>query len=509
MSVIDQFGATWTKFSLQQKVTMSVIFLAVLGSLIYLPFMVKTPEYGVLFSNISDQDAGQVVAKLKADSVPYKLGPGSKSILVPEDKVHETRLQMAMVNLPGGPVGFELFDKTNLGISDFVQELNYQRALQGELARTIMQLEEVEQARVHIVMPKESVFIEDQKEPTASIVMKMRSATAMGKKQIQGIVHLVASSVPGLKPGNITVIDNQGNVLSMGAGDDSMASLSSTQYEMVQNVEKYLESKSQTLLDKVLGPQKSIVRISVDLDFTQIKTEKETFDPEGVIRSEQVTSVNSSGGAGSEDETANNGTYSKDENVNNYEVGKTVQQIVQEVGDVKRMSVAVVVDGKYKTSEANPEEKTYIPRNDEELQKLTDLVQESVNFSIDRGDEIKVQNIPFDTSYQDELKKELDESEKKAKSSRRNEFVMNAAVKGGKFLALALVILLGLKKIADMRPKGGTAEGGVAAASGSAPVAAPGIPATQGMSFSPAPGGAPNPEADKIANNIKKTWLTS
>ncbi len=498
--MIDQFAATWARFSMQQKMTIGVLFIAVLGSLVYLPFMIRTPDYGVLFSNVGDQDAGQVIAKLKADGVPYKLGPGGKSILVPEDKVHETRLQMAMVNLPGGTVGFELFDKTNLGISDFVQELNYQRALQGELSRTIMQLEEVEQARVHIVMPKESVFIEDQKEPTASVVLKMRSSLTMGRKQIQGIVHLVASSVPSLKPGNVTVIDNQGNVLSIGSGDDSIASLSSTQYEMVQNVEKYMESKAQTMLDKVLGPQRSIVRVSVDLDFSQIKTEKETFDPDAVVRSEQTTSINSSGGAGGEEETENNGTYNKDETVNNYEVGKTVQQIVQEVGDIKRMSVAVVLDGKYKASEANPEEKTYIPRNDEEIQKLTDLVQQSVNFNIDRGDEIKIQNIPFDTTYQDELRKELDESEKKAKAAHRNDFIMNSAVKAGKFIALALVILLGLKKIADMRPKGGTAESGAFA---SATAAAPGI--APGMAGG---GGATNPEADKIADNIKKTWLT-
>jgi len=256
------------------------------------------PDYRVLYSNLSEGDAAAVVSKLKEMKIPYRLEGAGHSILIPAGQVYETRLQLATSGLPqGGGIGFEIFDRTNIGMTDFVQHLNYQRALQGELSRTINQFSEVETSRVHLSLPRKSLFVEDQKEARASVILKLKQGRSLGRSQVQGIVHLVASSAEGLNPTNITVVDTQGHLLSEPGDSDPMARLGQSQWEFKTNLEKTLEKRVQTMLEKAVGENRVIVRVSADLDFKQIEETEETFDPETpAVRSEQRSEEKTKGG---------------------------------------------------------------------------------------------------------------------------------------------------------------------------------------------------------------------
>ena len=266
------------------------------GSLIYWN---NRPDYQVLFTNLSQEDGGEILAKLKEKKIQYQLTNNGTTILISRDQVYDTRITLAAEGLPkGGGVGFEVFDRTNLGTTDFVQKLNYQRALQGELSRTIKQIKEVEQARVHIVTPKESLFVEEQKKPTASVFIKTRSGMTLGAPQVEGIVHLVASAIEGLEPGNITVIDTSGKILSKRVEAGLIGQLTTGQLEYQRNIEEGLKKKIQGMLEEVLGLNKAIARVSTEIDFQEINIIEESYNPTPVIRSEQRSAEKSSSATG-------------------------------------------------------------------------------------------------------------------------------------------------------------------------------------------------------------------
>ncbi|MBI5213987.1 MAG: flagellar M-ring protein FliF [Nitrospirae bacterium] len=250
-------------------------------------------DFQVLYSNLGQEDAGQVVTKLKEMKIPYKVE--GNIIYVPSNRVYELRLELAAQGIPqGGGVGFEIFDKTQIGVTEFVQRLNYIRAIQGELTRTIRQLSEVEQARVHIAIPERTIFTEKEEKPTASIVLKLRAGRVLNQGQIGGIVHLVSSSVEGLQPQNITVIDNMGNLLSMPAAGDAVAD--SKQLEYQKSVDKEYESKLQSMLEGIVGRGKAIIRVATKINFTQIERTEEKFDPDTIaVKNEQRTQEKSIG----------------------------------------------------------------------------------------------------------------------------------------------------------------------------------------------------------------------
>jgi flagellar M-ring protein FliF len=282
---LNQLFASPSQRRLVLVMVVVILSLAGFGSLI---FWNQQPDFQVLFSNLTQEDMGEMVGKLKEKKIPYQLSSDGKAILVPRDQVYEIRLTLAGEGLPkGGGVGFEVFDRTNLGATDFVQKLNYQRALQGELARTIRQIKEVEQARVHIVTPRESLFVEDRKKPTASVFVKTRSGMSLAPAQVEGIVHLVASSVEGLDFGSITVVDTSGNILSKRADTSPIGQLTSSQLEYQRNIEEGLKKKVQGMLEGILGMNKAITRVATDIDFQEVSIIEETYDPKAVIRSEQ------------------------------------------------------------------------------------------------------------------------------------------------------------------------------------------------------------------------------
>lgn len=365
-------------------------------------------EFKKVYSNLSREDISAIVEILEKQKIPYKLESNETVVLVPEDRVSRVRLMLASEGQPrGGKVGFEIFDKTDFGTTEFVQQLNYQRALQGELARTIKDIEQVQDAKVLIVMPKDSVFVEDTKPPSASVFLKLRGKISQDK--VRAVVHLVASAIEDLTPELVTVIDSNGKVLSNGMPNDENSEINS-QLKYKLEYEKNMAGRIQTMLEGIVGPGKAIVRVAADMDFSQIDVNEELFDPDAqVIRSRQtiadniekkndtenkISSVNPLGqgiGAGGKSEKKEH----QDDTIN-YEISKTIRITQKPVGTVQRLSVAAVLDGKYTWEKVDGgRKKVFTARTDEELSQFMTIVRQTMGYSADREDQVTVQSISF------------------------------------------------------------------------------------------------------------------
>ncbi|MCK5232411.1 MAG: flagellar M-ring protein FliF, partial [Desulfobulbaceae bacterium] len=287
--MLQQIFMTIKGMTLFQKMVGGAIVFAVLAGFMGLVASDSSVGHKVLYSGLTQEDAADVVTFLRDQRVPYKLSEDGAAIMVPAELVHETRLNLAGAGLPhGGGVGFEVFDKTSFGTTDFVQRLNYQRALQGELARTIRQFHQVKEARVHIATPKDSVFIEDEKPTTASISVRLHSREKLSQHQVKSIVNLVACAVPGLSTDNITVVDTAGRLLFRKDGSEE-ALLSASQLEYQQKFENGLRSKIESILQEIVGINRAQARVTAEIDFNRMEQTEDIYDPEGqVIRSEQL-----------------------------------------------------------------------------------------------------------------------------------------------------------------------------------------------------------------------------
>jgi len=395
---------------LSRKLLMACILLAAMGALAGMLVWSHTVDFQMAYANVAPEDAAQIVEKLKEQKIAYRVFANGTGIMVPADKVYEVRLSMAGSGIPrGGTVGFEIFDETKFGISQFVQKLNYQRALQGELARTIKQFREVVDARVMIVMPKESVFVEETKPPSASVLLKTRSRLSQDK--VAAVVHLVSSAVEDLTPNRVTVVDSTGKVLSAGVPEEQAPeNMASKQLEYKLAYEQNLSRRIQTMLEPVVGEGKVIVRASADMDFSQVDVNEEIFDPEvQVVRSRQNSAEDSdrksvpAAGASSVN-PAHSATAKETSDVNkrqdetvNYEINRTVRRTVQPVGAVKRLSVAVVLDGNYvtETDKTGNVGRKYVARSQEELDPFVKVVKQAMGFNADREDQVTVESFPF------------------------------------------------------------------------------------------------------------------
>jgi len=403
---------------------------------------VNSVSYSTLYSDLEPSEAGEISEYLTEQNIPFQLAEGGKTISVPSDDVYKVRISLASQGLPrSGNVGYSIFDQSNLGMTEFLQNLNFRRALEGELMRTIMQLSDVQAARVHIVMPKDRLFSKDQKAATASVVLKLRRPAGLSKSQLAGITHLVASSVEGLKPENISIIDYNGNLLTSQNASDVLAGLSSSQLEVRKNVESYLEKKAQSMLDGVIGAGKSIVRVTAELDFQQVETTSEIYDPNSpVIRSEEKTEETKQIADKTEEVTETSDDSRVETSITNYEINKTVEHIVNSIGNVKRLSIAFLVDGIYKEV-ANAEgvmEMIYEPRSQEDLDRIAAIVKNAVGFDSDRNDQIEVMNIAFDN-------KSMQFEQDKLDQIYQQEFYYEIAKKVGMVL-LAVLAFLYLRK---------------------------------------------------------------
>lgn len=440
---------TFKNWPLRNKAIFFIALSLSLTALIATFSWMQRVDFQLLFSNLSEEDAGLIVQRLKEMKIPYKASNGG--IMVPADKVHELRLQLATQGLPqGGGIGFEVFDKTNFAMTDFVQKLNYRRALQGELARTIRALSEVEQSRVHISVPERSIFAREDERPKASVLIKLKQGRRLSESQVQGIVHLVASSVEGLDPKDVTVIDSKGEMLT--SAETNILGLSNSQIEFQKNYEREIENKITTLLEPVVGKGKVRVKAVATMDFTRIEKTEERYDPDSqVIRSEQrFTEKSLSGGSGGVPGVGSNlpnkspllssplkGQSEKKNETINYEISKIISHTVNTPGEIKRISAVVLVDGIY-TAQEGVKEKKYTPRSEEDLKKIEEIVKRAIGFNQERGDDVKVVNMPFETVTEEELpapKKEI------------MPYVLTVAKYAVPLIAVALLFLLVIRPL--------------------------------------------------------------
>lgn len=413
------------RFDARQKMAAGAAFALAVAIVIGAWLWAKEPPYAVLFSNLNDQDGGQIVTLLKQQNVLYKHAETGNTILVPANVVHDVRLRLASQGLPkGGLVGFEVMENQKLGISQFAEQINYQRGLEGELARSIQTLEAVRQARVHLAIPKQTAFLRDEQKPSASVLVSLGTMQTLDKRQIAGILHLVSSSVPQLKPENVSVIDQNGNLISQTTDPDKQAGLDPTQLKYAKEIEAQYIKRVEAILEPVLGKNNFRAQVTAEIDFSHIDQVAESYKPnptpETAIRSQQTAESNQSGpqamgvpgaltnqppvpatapltnpqvGGGAGGGGAGAGPYTRNATIN-YEVDKTVRHTRGVPGIVSRLSVAVAVNFK-----PGPEVKgkpgAIKPPSEEEMKRINDLVRDAVGFSQARGDSISVAAASF------------------------------------------------------------------------------------------------------------------
>lgn len=413
--------AVFSRMTTSQKLgTLAAVAFAIalfVGGLLW----ASEPPYGVVFANLSEKDGGQIVAALEQQNVPYKISGGGTAIMVPADRVHDVRLRLASQGLPkGGLVGFEVMDTQKLGVSQFAEQINYQRALEGELARSIQSLGAVKGARVHLAIPKQSAFLRDEQKPTASVLVALHAGRRLEPSQIAGIVHLVSSSVPRLTPSSVSVIDQDGNLVSE-PGAAKLAGLDASQIKYVRDIEQEYKQRVESILAPMVGTNNVRAQVTADIDFSQTEQLAETYKPnpapQTAIRSQQTAESGSNAGNGAVgvpgaltnqppvpatapitnppvagSSTGNSQSplnFSKNATIN-YEVDKTVRHTKGAPGTIRRLAVAVVINHKQDPAKSKSQ-----PLSDSELKQATALAQEAVGFSKERGDTVNVANVSF------------------------------------------------------------------------------------------------------------------
>jgi flagellar M-ring protein FliF len=442
-NLTDRLRETLARMNNSQKVVVMVVIAAFIAVLVASSSWLKHADYKVLFSNISERDGGSIITALEQLNVPYRFSDGGGAILVPSDKVHEVRLRLASQGLPkGGAVGFELMENQKFGISQFAEQVNYQRGLEGELARTIQSIAAVQAARVHLAIPKPTVFVREEQKPSASVLLYLHPGRTLEPAQVAGIQNLVAASVPQLPVSNVTLLDQSGAMLSQLKSKLMESGLDPTQIKYVNELEASVIKRIEDILTPIVGPGNSRVQVAADVDFSQSEQTAEshrpnTTPPDVSIRSQQTSETASTtpsalgvpgalsnqppvpataqltqpavpgagpaaastppipgqlNAAGVQAQIASIGqpiNTRKDSTIN-YEVDKTIRHTKQSVGTIKRLSAAVVVNHRKEAGKT-----TSKPLSDIEIKQINDLVKEAMGFSKDRGDTISVANAPF------------------------------------------------------------------------------------------------------------------
>jgi len=413
------------------KIPLMVASAAAVAILVAMVLWAKSPDYRTLFSNLSDQDGGAIVTQLTQMNIPYRFADNGGALEVPADKVHELRLRLAQQGLPkGGTVGFELLDQEKFGISQFSEQVNYQRALEGELSRTIETLGPVKSARVHLAMPKPSLFVREQKSPSASITVNLEPGRALDEGQISAVVHLVSSAVAGLPPGNVTLVDQGGHLLTQ--SNTNARDLNDAQLKYTADVEARVQRRIEAILGPIVGNSNVHAQVTAQVNFDNKEQTDEQYRPNGdatqaAIRSRQVSESDQSGSpypggvpgalsntpapapsapiatppanqaANGQNNTARATTTTGPRNsqrseTSNYEVDRTIMHTKKNVGDVQRLSVAVVVNYR------NLPDGKPLPLTNDQMKQIEDLTREAMGFSTTRGDTLNVVNSPFNES---------------------------------------------------------------------------------------------------------------
>lgn len=470
--------------------------LALVGTLAFVRWS-SAPSYSVLFSGLDPKDASAVVEKLRADDVPYRLANDGTTVLVPSSKVYATRLALSAAGLPkGGVVGYELLDKQSLTTSDFRQQVDYQRALEGELTRTLMAVEGVEAATVHLAIPKERLFSDDQQPVRASVLL--RTSGPLPEDSVQGIVHLVASSVPGLAPENVTVADATGLVLS---NNSNPGGISSRELRLTQQFENQLAAKASSMLAQAFGPGRAVVRVSAQLNFDERERESESYDPANQVTLREKTTTEAFKGSGAPPGgtvgvaggvTATGSTatdYSKSEAARDVGVNRVVEKSKVAPGKVERLSVAVILDGSAKPV---PPEET-----------VREAVSAALGLDTTRGDTISVDTVRFDATIAKAAEQARKAEAAKASTGRMMGLLRTVL---GALVLLAVVLVLFLSSRTKVTPVEvpEVGPGSLAAAIAAARGPAGALAAPQGGTAAtvPVPVAAPWPQEAEILNLI-------
>jgi flagellar M-ring protein FliF len=404
-----------------KRISFLITFSIVIGGFIALLAYTNRPDYQVLFSDLEPADASKIAEKLKENRVQYQLKDGGKTIMVPDDKVHQLRLDMAAEGIlpSGGSVGFEIFDNMSFGTTEFQQKVKYQQALQGELERTIEAFDVIDKARVHIVTVGDSLFAEEEEPATASVVVRLKPGRELDQRQLQGIINLVSGFVKGLKPENVSIVDMQGGLLTKGHDKNSIGDVSADQFDYQRKLAGTYEKQIETMLGQVVGANNVVARVSVDIDFKRINTSEENYDPDSaVVYSEQRQTEKATEGKGlpqgspdllnqgiqtGEERTASSSNVLEKENsVLQYKINRVEKQIIDESGEVKRLSASVIIDGPYETAtdeKGNPA-KVFKQRDKKQMKTFEDIVKNAIGFNADRGDQVTVSNIAFSMDKQ-------------------------------------------------------------------------------------------------------------
>lgn len=402
--------------SLRQKISLVAAALTVAAALYGLAHWGRERDYRPLYTGLAAEDAGAIVARLRETGARYRLADNGATVLVPSALVAETRLQMASAGLPrSGRIGFELFDQTNFGATDFAEQVNYHRALEGELERSVMALAEVERARVHITLPKESVFLESRRPAKASVLVKLRPDARLSSQNVLAICHLVASAVEGLEPRAISVLDMQGNLLNRPRppDDPETGKPSDALLEYRQSIEKDLLAKIHSTLEPVLGPEAFRASVSVECDFTSGEQSEEILDPARSVmtssqRTEDISGYPLASGVpgaasnlprpSSRPASSSRGYTRKTENIA-YQSSRTVRRLRIPQGTVQRMSVALLVDHAVRWEGSGADAKRLVePLSDERLKAIRELVAGAIGLQPSRGDQLTVESLPFEAT---------------------------------------------------------------------------------------------------------------
>jgi flagellar M-ring protein FliF len=487
------------KMSSQQKLGLMLVASAIIALLAGGWMWSRTPDYKVLFSNVSDRDGGAIIASLQQMNIPYKFAEGGGAILVPSSEVHDARLKLASQGLPkGGLVGFELMENQKFGTSQFLEQVNFQRALEGELARSVQALAAVSSARVHLAMAKQSVFMREQQKPSASVLVHLYPGRTLDPQQVNAVMHLVSSSVPNLPIKNVTVVDQNGALLSKLDESNPSTGLDPNQLKYLHDLEQSYVKRIEAILIPIVGLENVRAQVAADVDFAHTEHLAELYKPNqdpanSTVRSQQISesatvagqvdggvpgalsnqppspatapittanaapppgNASQAGGAGAggvagavpggeQGNPAPAPVNSRKDATTNYEVDKTIQHVRKPVGGIKRLSAAVVVNYRRVTDEKGVV--TTQPLNDMEKAQITDLVKEAMGFNKERGDTLSVANSPFTDAEREELP-EL--------PLWKQPEVIDLAMQGGKLLligSLVLYLVLGVLRPALRR----------------------------------------------------------
>lgn len=421
---MDTFLQALRNLGPSRLAVMGIVLIGLVGFFIFLTTRLAGPQMALLYGDLDNSDSTAIIAALNGQNVPFELGKGGKEIRVPQDKVGQVRMAMADKGLPaGGSIGYGLFDDASaLGTTDFMQNVNLVRALEGELSRSIRSIDSVKSARVHLVLPKRELFSRQHQEPSASVVLRMKGAVRLDKNQVQAVQHMVAAAVPGLTPNRISIVDDKGALLARGFDDPTAPGYATAKADERQLAyQNRLRRIIEELIEQTVGFGKVRAQVAVEMDFDRITTKEESYDPDGqVARSVQTVEATAS----SREQDANtsvsvatnlpdaqtqgagaagaSNAETRTEELTNFEISKKVTNHVHETGTIKKLSISVLVDGTYVPDAEG--KRSYRPRPDDEMELLATLVKGAVGYSADRGDVVEVINMPFaqDEDYVEE-----------------------------------------------------------------------------------------------------------